>query len=71
MGSTNVTGLPKTRGEVYNVAEQLIISQVCNGHRHTGFGHCWEFPHRGRQITLETRPGIFFWMDADPLPKMV
>ena len=37
------------------VAAQLIISQVCNGHRRTGFGYYWEFPHRGRPMTLETR----------------
>ena len=37
------------------VAAQLIISQVCNGHRRTGFGYFWEFPHRGRPMTLETR----------------
>ena len=27
------------------VAAQLIISQVCNGHRRTGFGYYWEFSH--------------------------
>ena len=27
------------------VAAQLIISQVCKGHRRTGFGSYWEFPH--------------------------
>lgn len=37
------------------VAAQLIISQVCNGHRRTGFGYYWEFPHRGRPMTLEMR----------------
>ena len=37
------------------VAAQLIISQVCNGHRRSGFGYYWEFPHRGRPMTLETR----------------
>ena len=37
------------------VAAQLIISQVCNGRRRTGFGYYWEFPHRGRPMTLETR----------------
>ena len=37
------------------VAAQLIISQVCNGQRRTGFGYYWEFPHRGRPMTLETR----------------
>ena len=37
------------------VAAQLIISQVCNGHRRTGFGYYWEFPHRGRPMTLATR----------------
>ena len=37
------------------VAAQLIISQVCNGHRRTGFGYYWEFPHRGRPMTRETR----------------
>lgn len=39
------------------VAAQLIISQVCNGHRRTGFGYYWEFPHRGRPMTLATRKG--------------
>ena len=37
------------------VAAQLIISQVCNGRRRSGFGYYWEFPHRGRPMTLETR----------------
>ena len=37
------------------VAAQLIISQVCNGHRRTGFGYYWEFPHRGRPMTLAKR----------------
>ena len=37
------------------VAAQLIISQVCNGRRRSGFGYYWEFPHRGRPLTLETR----------------
>ena len=37
------------------VAAQLIISQVCNGRRRTGFGYYWEFPHRGRPMTFETR----------------
>ena len=39
------------------VAAQLIISQVCNGRRRTGFGYYWEFPHRGRPMTHETRKG--------------
>ena len=39
------------------VAAQLIISQVCNGRRRTGFGYYWEFPHRGRPMSLETRKG--------------
>ena len=37
------------------VAAQQIISQVCHGHRRTGFGYYWEFPHRGRPMTLEKR----------------
>ena len=37
------------------VAAQLIISQVCNGHRRSGFGYYWEFPHCGRPITLAMR----------------
>ena len=37
------------------VAAQLIISQVCNGRRRSGFGYYWEFPHRGRPMTLATR----------------
>ena len=37
------------------VAAQLIISQVCNGRRSSGFGYYWEFPHRGRPMTLEKR----------------
>ena len=37
------------------VAAQLLISQVCNGRRRSGFGYYWEFPHRGRPMTLETR----------------
>ena len=37
------------------VAAQLIISQVCNGRRRSGFGYYWEFPHRGRPMTLEKR----------------
>ena len=40
------------------VAAQLIISQVCNGHRRSGFGYYWEFPHRGRPMTLETRKSL-------------
>ena len=39
------------------VAAQLIISQVCNGRRSSGFGSSWEFPHRGRPMTLATRKG--------------
>lgn len=37
------------------VAAQLLISQACNGRRRSGFGYYWEFPHRGRPMTLETR----------------
>lgn len=37
------------------VAAQLIISQVCSGRRRSGFGYYWEFPHRGRPMTLATR----------------
>ena len=37
------------------VAAQLIVSQVCNGRRRSGFGYYWEFPHRGRPMALETR----------------
>ena len=37
------------------VAAQLIIIQVCNGRRRTGFGYYWEFPHRGRPMRLEKR----------------
>ena len=39
------------------VAAQLIIGQICNGRRRTGFGYYWEFPHRGRPMTLATRKG--------------
>lgn len=37
------------------VAVQLIISQVCNGRRSSGFGSSWELSHRGRPMTLATR----------------